>query len=101
MKKVAESYQVEFRTNSQVKSIKVNQKCCEGIILENGENIKSSFVVSGLDPHNTFINLVGSANLNPDFLTQVNNIRYRVALHDYFFAYLKTCLKLKGSNPTS
>ena len=39
LKKVAESYHVEFRTNSQVKSIKVNQKCCEGVILENGENI--------------------------------------------------------------
>ena len=97
LKKVAESYQVEFRTNSQVKSIKVNQKCCEGIILENGENIKSSFVVSGLDPHNTFINLVGSSNLNPDFLTQVNNIRYRGSTARLFFI-LKNLPEIEGVN---
>ena len=98
LKNIAESYHVEIRTSSKVKSIEVNQNFCDGIILENGENIKTSSVVSGLDPHNTFINLIGASNLNPDFLTQINNIKYRGSTARLFFI-LKNLPEIAGVKP--
>ena len=95
LKNIAESYHAEVLTNSKVKLIEVNQNCCDGIILENGESIKTSSVISGLDPNNTFINLVGSSNLNPDFLTQINNIKYRGSTARVFFI-LKSLPKIAG-----
>jgi len=74
---VAESNNVEIRTGSKVKSIDVENGRCSGISLTDGELIQADQVVSGLDPKNTFMNLVGTSNLNPNFHTQLNNIRYR------------------------
>ena len=98
LKNIAESYNVEIRNNSKVKSIEVNQNSCDGIILDNGEVIKTSTVVSGLDPNNTFINLVGTSNLDPDFLTQLHNIKYRGSTARIFFI-LKSLPKIEGLNP--
>ncbi len=98
LKNIAESYNVEIRTNSKVKSIEVKQNSCDGIILDNGEVIKTSTVVSGLDPNNTFINLVGTSNLDPDFLTQLYNIKYRGSTARIFFI-LKSLPKIEGLNP--
>jgi len=95
LKNIAESYHVEVRTNSKVKSIEINQNVCNGIILENGDSIKTSSVVSGLDPNNTFVNLVGSSNLSPNFLTQINNIKYRGSTARVFFI-LKSLPKIEG-----
>ena len=97
LKKIAESYNVEIRTNTKVKSIEVNKNTCEGIILDNGELIKANTIVSGLDPHNTFINLVGISNLDPNFLTQLNNIKYRGSTARIFFA-LNRLPKIEGLN---
>ena len=77
LQNIAESYNVEFKINAKVKSIKLDNEFCKGIMLENGDEINSNIVVSGVDPKNTFINLVGSPNLNPNFHTQVRNIKYR------------------------
>lgn len=75
--KSAESFSVEIRTNSKVKSIDVAKSICNGVTLESGESITAERVVSGLDPDNTFIKLVGPAELNPEFFTQIRNIKYR------------------------
>ncbi len=73
----AESAGVEIRTGTPVKSIDVENGVCSGVTLGDGESIEAAQVVSGLDPNNTFKNLVGASNLNPNFNTQLNNIRYR------------------------
>ena len=54
--------------------------------------------MSGLDPNNTFINLVGTSNLDPDFLTQLHNIKYRGSTARIFFI-LKSLPKIEGLNP--
>ena len=45
--------------------------------LENVNIIQSIIIVSGIDPRNTFINLIGSQNLNPNLHIQLKNIKYR------------------------
>jgi len=86
---VAESNNVEIRTGSKIKSIEVANGRCSGISLTDGEFIQADQVVSGLDPKNTFMNLVGTSNLNPNFHTQLNNIRYRGSTARVHFALNK------------
>jgi len=86
---VAVSNNVEIRTGSKVKSIDVENGRCNGISLIDGEPIQADRVVSGLDPKNTFMNLVGTSNLNPNFHTQLNNIRYRGSTARVHFALNK------------
>ena len=86
LKTVAESYNVAIETNSKVNSINTDNGICSGVTLLNGKSIKASITVSGLDPQNTFINLVGAPNLNPNFHTQLNNIRYRGSTARIHFA---------------
>ena len=82
----AESTGVDIRTVAPVKSIVVENGICSGVILVDGESIEAAQVVSGLDPNNTFKHLVGASNLNPNFNTQLNNIRYRGSAARIHFA---------------
>ena len=77
IKKIALENNAEILTNSKVKSINVKSDNCEGVSLENGNIIQSNIIVSGIDPRNTFINLIGSQNLNPNLHIQLKNIKYR------------------------
>ena len=95
LKSSAESTNVEILTNSKVSSINVENGLCSGVTLRDGEEIYANKVVSGLDPNNTFINLVGPSNLNPNFNTQLNNIRYRGSTARIHFA-LNGLPKFKG-----
>ena len=95
LKKFAESANGEIRTNSKVSAINVENGICSGVTLQDGEVINANKVVSGLDPNNTFIRLVGPSNLNPNFNTQLNNIRYRGSTVRIHFA-LNRLLEIKG-----
>ncbi len=77
LKSSAESVGVEIRPGTPVRSIDVENGICGGVTLDDGETLEAHQIVSGLDPNNTFINLVGPSSLNPNFNTQLNNIRYR------------------------
>jgi phytoene dehydrogenase-like protein len=48
-----------------------------GVHLDNGDEIRARAVVSGVDPHRTFLGLVGEANLDPDFARQVRRFKLR------------------------
>ena len=98
LKNIAKSYGVKIQNNSKVKSIEVNQNKCTGVFLENGELIKAERIVSGLDPHNTFINLVGASNLEPNFLNQIQNIKYRGSTARIHFA-INNIPEIKGIEP--
>ncbi len=95
LKSFAESANGEIRTNSKVSAINVENGICSGVTLQDGEEINAKKVVSGLDPNNTFIKLVGPSNLNPNFNTQLNNIRYRGSTVRIHFA-LNGLLEIKG-----
>ncbi|MEA1882507.1 MAG: NAD(P)/FAD-dependent oxidoreductase [Candidatus Marinimicrobia bacterium] len=82
----AKSANVEIRTHAKVSAINVENGVCNGVTLINGESIQADHVVSGLDPQNTFINLVGQSELNPSFATQLLNIKYRGSTARIHFA---------------
>ena len=71
---MAESYHVAIETNSKVSSIDTDNGICSGVTLVNEKSVKAKIIVSGLDPRNTFINLVGAPKLNPNFHTQLQSI---------------------------
>mgnify|MGYP001162254803 FL=1 len=77
LKKILVEKNVEIRTSTKIKSIDIKNKSCEGVTTKDGEIILAEKVISGLDPTNTFINLIGIPNLDPNFHTQVRNIKYR------------------------
>jgi len=95
LKLSAESVNVEIRTNVSVSDINVEGDVCSGVTLESGETIQANQVVSGLDPQNTFINLVGPSKLNPTFATQLRNIKYRGSTARIHFA-LNALPEIKG-----
>ncbi|SVD08376.1 uncharacterized protein METZ01_LOCUS361230, partial [marine metagenome] len=86
LKNILKSNHSETRTNSKVVSIDINNNFCEGVSLENGESIKANSVISGLDPQNTFLKLIGVPNLDPNFYTQLRNIKYRGSTARIHFA---------------
>ena len=94
---ILSSFDADIRTSAKVTSINIKNNVCEGVTTEEGETIISNQIISGLDPHNTFINLVGNQNLNPNFHTQIKNIKYRGSTARIHFA-LKDMPKIEGVN---
>ena len=95
LKECALSYGTDIQVSRKVRSIDIHEHSCTGVTLEDGEQIIAKQIVSGLDPNNTFINLVGPSNISPDFKTQLNNIRYRGSTARIHFA-LKSLPKING-----
>ncbi len=48
-----------------------------GVVLENGDEIRAKTVVSGLDPHRTFLKMVPANNLDPEFTAQIGRYQMR------------------------
>jgi len=92
---ILSSYNADLRTNVKVASINIKNNSYESVTTEEGETIMSDQILSGLDPHNTFINLVGAQNLDPNFHTQIKNIKYRGSTARIHFA-LQDIPKIKG-----
>lgn len=73
----ARSYGAEIRTEAAVDHVIIkNGKAC-GVVLANGDELSAGTVVSGLDPHRTFLKMVGTEHLDPDFVTQVGRYKMR------------------------
>ena len=73
----ARSLGAEIRTEAPVERVLLRNGEAEGVVLENGDEIRSKIVVSGLDPRRTFLGLVGEDNLDGEFLTQLSRFKYR------------------------
>ena len=69
----------EVRVETAVSHITINSHdySIQNVILENGEELQASVVLSSADPRRTFFELVGPQNLEPHFMRQVDNIIYR------------------------
>jgi phytoene dehydrogenase-like protein len=48
-----------------------------GVVLGSGEEIHASVIVSGVDPKRTFLKMIDSQHLSPEFVHQVNNFKIR------------------------
>jgi phytoene dehydrogenase-like protein len=71
----AKSRGAEIRTNAGVTQIKVSNGRAKGVVLESGEEIETSMVISNLTPQLTFLRLVDSQELPEDFADSIR--RYR------------------------
>jgi len=73
----AKSYGVEIRTETSVAQILTKNGEANGVVLEDGTEIKSKVVVSSLDPHLSFFKLLESGQLPDDFCSDLKRYRMR------------------------
>jgi phytoene dehydrogenase-like protein len=75
--KSAQAAGAAIRTGAPVASIQVEGDRACGVVLESGESIGASNVISSADPKTTFLRLLGSRYLDTGFVRRVNHIRCR------------------------
>ena len=73
----ARRFGAEIRTDAAVSKVMVQGGRAVGVVLANGEEIRAKIVVSGLDPRQTFINLVGESHLPEDFAAAIRRYKFR------------------------
>lgn len=73
----AQSYGAEIRTDAAVAEVQVEHGRATGVTLAGGEKLSAACVISNADPQTTFFKLVDPIHLDPFFMRQVNNIKYR------------------------
>jgi phytoene dehydrogenase-like protein len=73
----ARSLGVEIETGCPVDKILMNGGEARGVVLENGDEYHAKAVVSGADPHRTFLGLVGEERLDGDFVKQIKRFKMR------------------------
>jgi phytoene dehydrogenase-like protein len=73
----ASSFGAEIRTEAAVERILVEAGKAKGVVLANGDELPAKTVISGLDPHRTFLGLVGDDHLDPDFLQGIKRYKMR------------------------
>lgn len=67
----------EIRTASAVARIAVEGGAARGVVLEGGERLEARCVLSGADPHHTFLGLVGREALPEELVRAVEAIDFR------------------------
>jgi len=73
----AQTAGVEIRTGAPVARILVENDRATGVVLDGGEEIRATTVVSGANPKTTLIDLVGTRELDTGLVRRVGNIRMR------------------------
>jgi phytoene dehydrogenase-like protein len=67
----------EIRTDAPVARVRVRGGRATGVVLESGEEVPASVVVSGLDPRRTFLQLVEEHELPADFVADIRRYKFR------------------------
>jgi len=67
----------EIRTDAPVARVTTRGGRATGVVLENGDELRARAVISGVDPHRTFLGLVGEEHLEPEFARQVRRFKMR------------------------
>jgi phytoene dehydrogenase-like protein len=67
----------QIRAESPVAKIIVESGQAKGVVLENGDEIRAAVVSSSVDPRLTFLKMVGSEHLPPDFVEDVQRYKFR------------------------
>ena len=65
----------QIRQGSRVARIEVADDRVTAVVLDSGETLQASTVVSGADPRHTFLDLIDPVHLQPSFRQQVTNYR--------------------------
>ena len=72
----ARSHGAEIVTEAPVDRVLLQGDRATGVVLENGDEIRAEVVVSGCDPHRTFMRFVGPEHLDCDFVRRI--VRYKL-----------------------
>jgi len=75
--RAARGFGAEIRTGCPVARVLIRGGEARGVVLENGDEIPARAVVSGADPHRTFLGMVGEEQLDPDFARQIRRFKLR------------------------
>jgi phytoene dehydrogenase-like protein len=73
----ARGFGAEIRTSAKVARVRVHGERATGVVLENGDEIGASVVVSGLDPRRTFLQLLEPKDLPQDFAASIRRFKFR------------------------
>ncbi len=73
----AKSYGAEVRTEAPVDKILVKNGRATGVVLQNGDELEASMVISGCDPRLTFLGFVGEEHLDGDFVGRIKQYKFR------------------------
>lgn len=73
--KAATAFGAEIRTGAPVERVVVRGNRAVGVVLATGEEIAARAVVSNADPKRTFLQLVDTGDLDPDFVQKIQNYR--------------------------
>ena len=68
---------VEVRCSAAVSGILVRDGAAQGVVLENGDELRASVVVSSVDPRLTFLHLLDRSALPPQFVDDVERYKFR------------------------
>ena len=71
------SFGAEIRTETGVKQLLMKNGKSTGVVLENGDEIKSNIVISNLDPNRTYLKMVGAENLDDDIVKDITRFKLR------------------------
>jgi len=73
----ARAHGAQIRTSSAVSNVLIKNGRASGVVLEGGEEIGGSIVVSGADPRRTFLGLVGEKHLPAELVESIRRFRFR------------------------
>ena len=68
---------VEIRTRTTVSRIIIKEGATVGVVLDNGDYLTSSVVSSSVDPHLTFLKMVGPEHLPTELVDDVRRYKFR------------------------
>ena len=68
---------VEIRTEATITKILLKNGKATGVALENGDELQADVISSSVDPRLTFIRMIGTENLPPEFVEDINRYKFR------------------------
>jgi phytoene dehydrogenase-like protein len=68
---------VEIRTQAPIEKILLKNGRAIGVVLQNGDEIRSEIVSSSVDPRLTFMKMIGEQHLPDEFCTDLKRYKYR------------------------
>ena len=77
MADIARKQGVTIRTSAEVTRISVKDDVVTGVVLSGGDEIAAPLVVSTADPRRTMLGLVDPVCLDPEFMLEVRNVKFR------------------------
>jgi len=73
----ARAFGADIETSAGVSKVLLKGNKAIGVVLEDGRELRAKAVVSGVDPHRTFLKLVGKEHLPDDLVTSISRYRMR------------------------